>query len=420
MSIFALGINHKTAPVELRERVAFSPEAVIGALQDALAKTHLSEIVILSTCNRTELYCSGEDADAEEVLHWLSEFHGYAYGTLSQYIYHHKDIDATKHLMRVSSGLDSLVLGEPQILGQIKQAYSSARSAGTVAVMLERLFQRSFSVAKQVRTDTDIGASAVSVAFAAVNLSKHIFGALDKVKVLLVGAGETIELVARHMIEYGVQELVVANRTIARAEDLAANLPVNASVLSLAQLPSAMHETDIVISSTASTLPIIGKGMVEQALKKRKYRPMFFVDLAVPRDVEAQVAELSDAYLYTVDDLQQIVMQNMEARQQAAEQAEEIVIKRSEEFESQLRGLQGVSLIKEYRQTNEEIKEELVRKSLAQLESGKSAESVITELANKLTNRIIHQPTQALSKASQQGDTQTLETIKEVLGIKSS
>lgn len=420
MSIFALGINHKTAPVELRERVAFSPEAVVGALQDALSKTNLSEIVILSTCNRTELYCSGEETNAEEVLHWLAEFHDYAYSTLSQYIYHHKDIDAVQHLMRVSSGLDSLVLGEPQILGQIKQAYGVARSAGTVAVMLERLFQRSFSVAKQVRTETEIGASAVSVAFAAVNLSKHIFGALDKVKVLLVGAGETIELVARHMIEYGVTELVVANRTIARAEELAANLPVKASVLSLAQLPNAMPETDIVISSTASTLPIIGKGMVEQALKKRKYRPMFFVDLAVPRDVEAQVADLSDAYLYTVDDLQQIVMQNMEARQQAAEQAEQIVIGRSEEFESRLRGLQGVNLIKEYRQNNEEIRDELVRKSLAQIEAGKSAESVIAELANKLTNRIIHQPTQALSKASQQGDIQTLETIKEVLGIKSS
>jgi glutamyl-tRNA reductase len=394
MAIFALGINHKTAPVALREQVAFAPEQLPEALRELTTLTSISDAVILSTCNRTELYFTGTARQAEQVIVWLAQFHALDAGVLQPHLYLHQDNAAAEHLMQVASGLDSLVLGEPQILGQVKQAYNQARNAGTVNPQFERLFQKTFAVAKQVRTETDIGANAVSVAFAAVSLAKQIFGQLSNVSVLLIGAGETIELVAKHLQEQGAQKLVVANRTYERAVQLAEQF--NASAITLAQVPAQLADADIVISSTASTLPIVGKGMVEQALKQRKHKPMFLVDLAVPRDIEQQVSELEDAYLYTVDDLQSIVAQNLNNRQQAAEQARQMITSGAAEF-AQWLTLQGnVDWVRDYRQRCEQVRTELLTRAVNQITAGQDAEKVLAEFSIKLSNRLMHSPTKAI------------------------
>ena len=415
MTIVALGINHKTASVELREKVAFSPEQLSEALQQLSDHDQFNEAVVVSTCNRTEIYCSLAQQNSQILLQWLASFHGLDEYELSSNVYCHQDNDAINHLMRVSCGLDSLVLGEPQILGQIKQAYNSAKNHNSVSVVFDRLFQKTFSVAKQVRTETDIGASAVSVAYAAVNLAKHIYGKLDKTKVLLIGAGETIELVAKHLYQNEPQQITVANRTIERARLLAED--VNADVIALAQLPERLHQADIVISSTASTLPIIGKGVVEQALKQRRNKPMLFIDIAVPRDIESQVGELDAAYLYSVDDLQAIVSENIASREQAADEAQVIITQRCAEFVMWMRSLDSVDLIRSYRQDVHDIKSELVDKAISQLNTGKDAEKIILELANKLTNRLMHAPTRAIQDAAKKGEVAQLSQLKKMLGI---
>ncbi|MCC5852466.1 MAG: glutamyl-tRNA reductase [Alkalimonas sp.] len=411
MAIYALGINHKTAPVALREQVAFAPEQVSQALRELAAVANVTDAVILSTCNRTELYFNGSTEQAEQVIAWLSEFHQLDSQLVQPHLYLYQQQDAAAHLMRVAAGLDSLVLGEPQILGQVKQAYNQSRQAGTINPEFERLFQKTFAIAKQVRTETEIGANAVSVAFVAVSLAKQIFGRLDKVSVLLIGAGETIELVARHLKEQGASKLTVANRTYERGLALAEAFC--AEVVTLSQVPAVLGRADVVISSTASTLPIIGKGMVEQALKVRKHKPMFLVDLAVPRDIEAQVAELDDAYLYTVDDLQNIIAQNMESRQQAAQQAELIIDQGVAEFQ-QWQLLQGnVDWVRDYRQQCEQVKNELLAKAVNQLVAGQEPEKVLAELATRLSNRLMHSPTKAIRHLVQdeQPSPQTLISI---------
>ncbi|KTF14744.1 glutamyl-tRNA reductase [Pseudoalteromonas sp. H105] len=415
MTIVALGINHKTASVELREKVAFSPEQLSEALQQLSDHDQFNEAVIVSTCNRTEIYCSLAQQNSQILLQWLASFHGLDEHELSKNVYCYQHEQAINHLMRVACGLDSLVLGEPQILGQIKQAYNSAKNHNSVNLIFDRLFQKTFSVAKQVRTETEIGASAVSVAYAAVNLAKHIYGKLDKTKVLLIGAGETIELVAKHLYQNEPQQITVANRTIERARSLAQE--VSANVIALAQLPERLYQADIVISSTASTLPIIGKGVVEQALKQRRNKPMLFIDIAVPRDIESQVGELDAAYLYSVDDLQAIVSENIASREQAAEEAQGIIRYRSAEFVMWMRSLDSVDLIRSYRQDVHDIKSELVDKAVSQLSTGKDAEKVILELANKLTNRLMHAPTRAIQDAAKKGEVDQLSQLKKMLGI---
>jgi len=374
--------------------VAFAPEQVAGALLDLAAATQVTDAVIVSTCNRTELYFSGTEAQSKQVIAWLAKFHQLELADVAGHLYLHQDQAAATHLMRVAAGLDSLVLGEPQIFGQVKQAYSQSRQVGAIAPVFERLFQKTFAVAKQVRTDTEIGANAVSVAFAAVALAKQIFGKLDTVKVLLIGAGETIELVAKHLLEQGASQLTVANRSYDRAAALAAQF--SGQVVSLAQVPQALVDADVVISSTASTLPIVGKGMVEQALKKRRHKPMFLVDLAVPRDIEAQVSELEDAYLYTVDDLQNIVSQNMQSRQHAATQAEQMIAAGVAEFSQWLQLQDNIDWVRDYRERCESVKTELVQRALNQLASGQDAERVLQELATKLSNRLMHAPTKTI------------------------
>lgn len=417
MTLLALGINHKTAPVALREKVAFTPDSLVAALSSLKAQTGVQESVIVSTCNRTELYVSSENYSYRDLLNWLAQFHCVDEAMIAGHSYHFEQSEAIRHLMRVASGLDSLILGEPQILGQVKQAYNDARHSGTVNGEFERLFQHTFSVAKKVRTDTDIGANAVSVAFAAVQLAKHIFSELPKRSVLLVGAGETIELVAQHLKEQGVQRISVANRTMARAQTLADTL--DAQVLTLAQVPEQLHNFDIVISSTASQLPLIGKGMVERALRQRRNMPMFLVDLAVPRDIESEVNELGDAYLYTVDDLQHIVEQNLASREEAAQEAEAIIGSQVDTYLNWRQSQQSIDMVRQYRQRGNQQREELVERALNQLSDGKSADDVIKELAHKLTNTLMHGPTRMLREAARQNDDSLTDWLSQSLELDS-
>ncbi len=423
MSIVAVGINHKTAPVAVREKLAFNPDQLSTSLREMLAVVKCREAAILSTCNRTELYLVNDggmhDGDfslvQEKIVQWLEHHHNVPASTIVPTLYWHRDKNAVNHMMRVACGLDSLVLGEPQILGQMKQAYSQAKAAGSMALVMDRLFQRTFGVAKQVRTETEIGASAVSVAFAAVSLAKHIFGQLNKSKVLLVGAGETIELVAKHLYENNVGEITVANRTLSRAEKMAAG--IGADVITLAQIPERLAYADIVISSTGSTLPIIGKGMVEQALLTRKHQPIFMVDLAVPRDVEEQVAELEDVFLYTVDDLQGIIAKNLDNRRKAAVQAESIVNIQTEVFMGWLRGLNTQDAVVAYRQQCLANRDVLLTKALKQINNGKNPQTVIAQLATQLTNKFMHAPTNALQSAAQGGELDRLIYLRDIFDL---
>jgi glutamyl-tRNA reductase len=418
MSIVALGINHKTAPVAIREKISFNPDNLSSALQELIHSVDCKEAAILSTCNRTELYIVQEGditITQERLVRWLVEHHNVPASTITPSLYWHQDQQAVNHMMRVACGLDSLVLGEPQILGQMKQAYKQAKAAGSMALVMDRLFQRTFGVAKQVRTDTEIGASAVSVAFAAVNLAKHIFASLDKTRVLLVGAGETIELVAKHLYENNVGHITVANRTLSRAENMAKKF--GADVITLAQIPEMMSSADIVISSTGSTLPIIGKGMVEKALMKRKHRPMFMVDLAVPRDIEEQVSDLEDVFLYTVDDLQNIIAKNLNNRRKEAVLAEGIVTEQSSVFMSWLRGLNTQDTVISYRKQCLENRDQLLEKAMQQLATNKKPEAVIAELATKLTNKFMHAPTSAIQSAAQGGELDRLIYLRDIFDI---
>lgn len=415
MSLLAIGINHNTASVELREKVAFGPDKLPEALKQLGESPVVNGSVILSTCNRTEIYCDVKSSGKAKMIDWLSRFHEVSPESLKPSLYVHEEQAAIRHLMRVSCGLDSLVLGEPQILGQVKQAYAESREHKAVDASMEKLFQKTFSVAKRVRTETDIGGHAVSVAYAACTLAKHIFESLVDSTVLLVGAGETIELVAKHLASNGCQRMVVANRTKERAQLLAEQF--GAEAITLPEIPDYLAQADIVISSTASPLPIIGKGMVESALKARRYQPMLLVDIAVPRDIEAQVGELSDAYLYSVDDLQSIVESNIEQRKEEAIQAEAIVSEESAGFMSWMRSLQAVDSIREYRQAANATREELLEKSLQALANGVAPERVLLELSNKLTNKLIHAPTRALQAAAEQGEPAKLMVIRQSLGL---
>lgn len=415
MAFLALGINHKTASVAVRERVAFGPEQLVEALQQLCRVTPCREAAILSTCNRSELYLALDEAQAEAILAWLAGYHGLNLDELRACAYIHQDNDAVRHMMRVACGLDSMILGEPQILGQMKDAYASAREAGTLGPLLGRLFQATFSTAKTVRTDTRIGENPVSVAFAAVSLAKQIFSDLPRSQALLIGAGETITLVARHLHEQGIKRIVVANRTLERASQLAEE--VGGQAVLLADIPEQLVNSDIVISSTASPLPILGKGAVERALKKRKHRPVFMVDIAVPRDIEPEVGELDDVYLYTVDDLHEVIAENLRSRQGAARAAEELVLTGVDEFMARLRERDSVDLLRGYRQRAEQLRDEELAKALRQLGNGIPAEEVLAQLARGLTNKLLHAPSVQLKKFSAAGRHDALAVAQELLDL---
>ncbi|WGL16447.1 glutamyl-tRNA reductase [Microbulbifer bruguierae] len=412
MPILALGINHDSAPVAVRERVAFAPEVMPSALAEAREALGCQELAILSTCNRTEIYA---DSTAESVLRWVSEYHSVPLEQLAGCHYQYTDETAVRHMMRVACGLDSLVLGEPQILGQMKSAYAVARESGSVGSTLHNVFQQVFSVAKKVRTETAIGENPVSVAFAAVSLASRIFTDLGQQTALLIGAGETIELVARHLLDKGVKQLIVANRTLQRAQSLAENF--NAEPILLADIPEYLSRADIVISSTASQLPILGKGAVETALKQRRHRPMFMVDIAVPRDIEAQVGKLDDVYLYTVDDLRGVIDEGKRLREKAAEAADEIVDRAAQGFMREQRSLQSVDSIRSYRQQAQSISKDELEKALIQLRSGGDPEQLLEQMARSLTNKLIHAPTVALRQATADGDLERLRIAREIIGL---
>jgi glutamyl-tRNA reductase len=418
MSLLAFGINHKTAPVDIRERVAFEPGQITHALKDLVAHPAVNEAAIISTCNRTELYCGLENNDLALIINWLRDYHKLGERDIQPYVYAHPDHDAVRHVLRVASGLDSMVLGEPQILGQMKDAYSAANQAGTLGGLLDRLFQHTFAVAKQVRTDTQIGASPVSVAFAAVSLAKQIFSDLNNHTALLIGAGETIELAARHLHESGIGRMIIANRTIERAHNLASEF--NAYAISLPDIPGHLAEADIVISSTASPLPILGKGSVESALKVRKHRPILMIDIAVPRDIESEVGDLEDVYLYTVDDMQEIIQEGLRSRQEAAEQAEEIIDTQVSHFMNWLRSLGAVSTIRAVREKAEFNRDAELDKALAMLAAGKNPEEVLKVFAHRLTNKLIHTPSVQLKQAGYEGRNEIFDVARAIFDLKDS
>jgi glutamyl-tRNA reductase len=394
MQLFALGINHHTAPLAVREQVAFDPLRLSLALNELLRAKPVREAAILSTCNRTELYCAAESPDAP--VEWLAEYHSLPTQQIKPYLYTHPQRDAVRHMFRVASGLDSMVLGEPQILGQMKQACRAAEEAGTVGTLLGKLFQRTFAVAKEVRSTTAIGANIVSMAAAAVHLSERIFERVSEQKVLFIGAGEMIELCAAHFAGAKPAKLTVANRTPERAAILAERF--GGDTLRLDEVAERLAEYDIVVSCTASPLPIVGLGMVERALKVRRHRPMVMVDLAVPRDIEEEVSKLGDVFLYTLDDLGGIIESGLESRQAAVVEAEAIIDNRVANFLQWMDARAAVPTIRALRDTADRMRRHELEHALKRLAAGEDAGAILDALSHRLTNKFLHGPTQALNQ----------------------
>ena len=393
--IFTLGINHHSAPLAIRERVAFHAEKLHQALADLTHNGRVREAAILSTCNRTEIYCAAEAPEA--VVDWLTRYHRVERGEIAPYLYLHDQPDAVRHVFRVASGLDSMVIGEPQILGQMKEAVRVAEESGTLGTQLHKLFQRSFSVAKEVRSTTAIGANIVSMAAAGVHLAERIFESLATQRILFIGAGEMIELCAAHFCARQPKLVTIANRTVERGRALAERF--NGTAIRLDELGEHIAQHDIVVSCTASPLPIIGLGMVERAVKARRHRPMFMVDLAVPRDIEQEVGELDDVFLYTVDDLANVVESGLESRQAAVVEAETIVINRVHDFLGWLEARDTVPVIRSLRDSAERMRRHEIEHALKLLARGEAPEKVVEQLSQRLVNKFLHAPTQTLNLA---------------------
>ena len=397
MPLFAFGLNHQTAPLDVRERVVFHAEQVAQALRDLVDRRPVSEAAIISTCNRTEVYCT--TAEPRTAIDWLADYHRMKPSQIQPYLYELPQARAVKHAFRVASGLDSMVLGEPQILGQFKGAVRSAEEAGTLGWMLNKLFQRTFSVAKTVRSETDIGASTVSMAAAAVRLAERIYPSIGEQSMLFVGAGEMIELAATHFAAHHPRKMTFANRTQARAQQLADRF--FGHVILLNGIGAQLPLYDIVVSCTASPLPIIGKGLMESALKVRKHRPMLMFDLAVPRDIETEVTALDDAFLYTVDDLGQIAREGMDQRQNAVAQAEVIIENQVSDFLHWLDNRELVPTIRALRDTAERARRHELERAQRSLAKGADPQQVIDELSRALTNKFMHPPSHALNHAAE-------------------
>jgi glutamyl-tRNA reductase len=417
MHLLTLGLNHTTAPLAVRERVAFVPEEVcrtIGRLRERLSEPaggRVSEAAIVSTCNRTELYCAADEPERAQLA--LQEFVAaekqLSLDELQRHTYVLPQASAVRHAFRVASGLDSMVLGEPQILGQMKQAEKLARSAGGLGLMLNHLFQRTFAVAKEVRTTTEIGTQSVSMAAAAVRVAQRIFGNLSGEHILFVGAGEMVELTATHFAAQHPKSITVANRTLERAQALAHRFHANA--IKLSELPDTIARFDIVVSCTASSLPIIGLGMIERAIKSRRRKPMFIVDLAVPRDVEPEVARLDDVYVHTVDDLGRIVQSGSESRQAAVAQAEAIIESRVRDFEEWFKARRAVPVIQDLRTRADALRRRELERALKQLARGEAPEDVVEHLSQALTNKFLHDPMSTLREAGDDAEHARLQAL---------
>jgi glutamyl-tRNA reductase len=395
MPFHVLGINHHSAPLEVREKVAFAPEQQAAALSELAGQPGVSEAVLVSTCNRTEIYCSADDpAPARAWLCAAAERVGL---DLDRYVYCHSGESAVRHAFRVASGLDSMVLGEPQILGQVKQSVRTAEGAGTLGAQLGRLFQQTFAVAKEVRTETALGAQSISMAAAALRLAQGLFGDLSRTRLLLIGVGEMVELAATYFVAQRPQSVVVANRTLERGHAFAERF--EAQAIALPELPSRIAEFDVILTGTASTLPIIGKGLVESALKARRHRPIFIVDFAVPRDVETEVATLEDVFLYTVDDLGRLAQQGVEARRGAVDEAETLVAKQVAAYRAWQDGRAAVPAIVEVRRRVERFREIELARARGRLARGEDPAAVLEGFSRALANKFLHQPSQALTRA---------------------
>ena len=419
MQLYTIGVNHTTAPISIRENVAFSDANLRHALSDLTANNAV-EAAILSTCNRTEIYVQSQQA--EPIVGWLASYHKLTLNQVQPYTYTLMNQDAVKHAFRVASGLDSMVLGEPQILGQFKHSVKIAQDAGTLGSLLHKLFQRTFEVAKEVRTNTDIGSSSISMAAAAVKLAQRIFGDIKNQRVLFIGAGEMIALCADHFAAQKPKSMTVANRTLERGESLADKITahgVSSQAILLQDLPAHFAEFDIVITSTASQLPIVGLGMVERAIKERRHRPIFMVDLAVPRDIEPEVAKLDDVFLYTVDDLAQVVSDGMLNRQESAINAEMIVQARVESFMQWLKKRDAVPTIKALRDQAEAMRQAELDKALKLIQKGESPEKALEALSNALTNKFLHAPSHALNLAHGDEHAKLEIILKQLYQIKS-
>ena len=413
MQLYALGLNHHTAPLAIRERVAFQPERLNYALHDLTREGTVREAVILSTCNRTELYFAAEHP--QRAADWLSGFHHLPFTAVQPYLYAYPERDAIRHMFRVASGLDSMVLGEPQILGQVKEAVRHADAAGTMGTLLHKFFQNTFSVAKEVRSSTAIGSNVVSMAAAAVKLSERIFEQVSDQHVLFIGAGEMIELCVAHFAGAGVSHLTIANRTEQRAHALAER--VGAQVMRLDAISDNLSRFDIVVSCTGSPLPIVGLGMVERAIKARRHRPIVMVDLAVPRDIEPEISKLDDVFLYAVDDLTQVVNAGLESRQQAVEEAEKIIDDRVDGFVNWIHSRDLVPTIRALRQHAENLRQAELERALRRLAKGENPEQVLEHLSQGLTNKLIHGPTRFLNQTDSHPQTDIGDLIQRLFNL---
>jgi glutamyl-tRNA reductase len=413
MQLFTIGVNHHTAPLSVREQVAFTGDGIETALRDLVEHRPVHEAAIVSTCNRTELYCNTDEPRA--TIDWLAEYHRLSTHVLQPYVYALPTEGAVKHAFRVASGLDSMVIGEPQILGQFKQAVRTAEQAGTLGVLLHKLFQRTFSVAKEVRTQTEIGGSAVSMAACAVQLAERIFPSIAEQSVLFIGAGEMIELCATHFCAARPCRITFANRTLERAEELGHRY--GAATITLTELPEHLPAHDVVITCTASPLPIIGKGTIERTLKARRRRPIFMVDLAVPRDVEPEVAELDDVFLYTVDDLGRVAQEGESSRQAAVAQAEAIIDHKVQDFLHWLENRDAVPSIRALRDQAERARRHEMERALRRLSRGDDPEQVLDYLSRALTNKLLHAPTHALGSAEAEDRKQMLAILSRLYNL---
>jgi glutamyl-tRNA reductase len=413
MQLFAFGINHVTAPLAVREQVVFHAERLVEALRELVDRRPVQEAAIISTCNRTEVYCNTEDPRA--VVDWMAGYHSLKPQHIEPYLYRLPQEKAVKHAFRVASGLDSMVLGEPQILGQFKQAVRTAQAAGTLGLLLNKLFQRTFAVAKTVRSETEIGAATVSMASAAVGLAQRIYPSISEQNVLFIGAGEMIELCATHFAAQHPRRITFANRTLERAQALADRFAGRA--ITLNELASQLAAHDIVVSSTASTLPIIGKGLTESALRARKHRPMLMYDLAVPRDIEGEVAALDDVFLYTVDDLGKIAREGLDVRGNAVAQAEVIIENQVSDFMRWLGNRELVPQIRALRDSAERARRHEMERALRRLAKGDDPRAVLEQLSHALAAKLTHAPTHALSHAREEEREQLAQLLSRLYQI---
>lgn len=417
MPLIALGINHNTAPVEIREQLSFSDQELGSVLRELAGLPGVEEVAVLSTCNRTEIYGSLDEQGGRALLDWLLRRQSQEQDPtkLNQALYQFSDAEAVRHAMSVACGLDSMVLGEPQILGQMKQAYEAALEAGTAQRTLHQLFQGSFSVAKQVRTDTGIGQNPVSVAYAAVDLARQIFADFENHTALLIGAGETIELAAQHLQRRGIGRMIVANRNPERARQLAAAF--QGYGIGLDEIPAHLAEADIIIASTASREPILSKAMVKEGFRKRRHKPVLMVDIAVPRDIDADVADLADVFLYTIDDLQETIRENLANREQAAVRGLEIIEARASHLAAALNSIDAVPAIRALRDEATQQRDRTLAQAKRMLAAGRPGEEVLEYMAYTLTNRLLHQPTVQLREAAERGDRESLAVARELFGL---